>query len=213
MGACAAPTRLDRDPIRRPVPPLPPLPTMANPPPTVLPRIQASAESRSVPPASTAPSSSVPLPPSAGDATTMRQAQEALQQSYQFTGLSDSQLAQQKSAEALLVQGQSKPALQALQRLNQELRTGNKSYVVKSGDSLWVISGKSEVYGNPWLWPLIWQSNLQVLPNPDKLAAGQQLKIRPNPTIQEVVDAVTYAREKNQRSETRIGEIQESGKP
>ncbi len=143
----------------------------------------------------------------------MRQAQEALQQSYQFTGLSDSQLAQQKSAEALLVQGQSKPALQALQRLNQELRTGNKSYVVKSGDSLWVISGKSEVYGNPWLWPLIWQSNLQVLPNPDKLAAGQQLKIRPNPTIQEVVDAVTYAREKNQRSETRIGEIQESGKP
>lgn len=143
----------------------------------------------------------------------MRQAQEALQQSYQFTGLSDSQLAQQKSAEALLVQGQSKPALQALQRLNEELRTGNKSYVVKSGDSLWVISGKSEVYGNPWLWPLIWQSNLQVLPNPDKLTSGQQLKIRPNPTIQEVVDAVTYAREKNQRSETRIGEIKESGKP
>jgi hypothetical protein len=49
-----------------------------------------------------------------------------------------------------------------------------------------------------------------VLPNPDVVAAGQQLRIRPNPTIQEVVDAVDYARKQSQRSQTRVGEIKEA---
>ncbi len=148
--------------------------------------------------------------PAVDDERDLRAAQEALQQSYQFTGLTDTQLARQKAAEALLVQGQSGRALAALRQLNDELRTGNKAYVVQSGDSLWIISGKSEIYGNPWLWPLIWQNNLQVLPNPDRIASGQALRIKPNPTIEEVVKAVDYARAQTQRSQTRIGEIKDA---
>lgn len=234
VTACAAPKRLDRPAAARapvaeaaPVPALPPLP----PPPRasdrrVLPKVapaagaprpSVAAAAATTPSAGpTAGSATVsgaaaePAPAEAESPATLRAAQEALQQSYQFTGLTDAQLAQQKSAEALLVRGDSAAALRALQRLNQELRGGSKAYVVQSGDTLWVISGRPEIYGNPLLWPLIWQSNLQALPNPDRVSAGQTLRIRPNPTIQDVVDAVTYAREQRQRSQTRIGEIHEA---
>lgn len=228
VTACAAPKRLDRPAAARapvaeaaPVPALPPLP----PPPRasdrrVLPKVApaasaprpavAAAATPSAGPATASGATAEPAPAEAESPATLRAAQEALQQSYQFTGLTDAQLAQQKSAEALLVRGDSAAALRALQRLNQELRGGSKAYVVQSGDTLWVISGKPEIYGNPLLWPLIWQSNLQALPNPDRVSAGQTLRIRPNPTVQDVVDAVTYAREQRQRSQTRIGEIHEA---
>jgi len=136
-------------------------------------------------------------------------AQQELQKSYQYTGLSDVQIAQQKNAESQLVLGAGQAAYKALVELNAQLKSGVKPYAIKRGDNLWIISAKPEIYGNPWLWPLIWQNNLQVIPDPNRLAAGQQLKIRPNPTIDEVVSAVNYAREQIKSSDTRIGEVKE----
>jgi len=123
------------------------------------------------------------------------------------------QIAQQKNAEALLVAGYGQRAHAALVQLNAQLKNGTKPYAVRRGDNLWIISGRPEVYGNPWLWPLIWQNNLQVIPDPNRLPPGQTLKIRPNPTIQDVVNAVNYAREQIKSSDTRIGEVREQPAP
>jgi len=152
-------------------------------------------------------------PPTAADAAYLERAQQQLQASYQYTGLSDVQIAQQKNAEALLVAGYGQRAHAALVQLNAQLKNGTKPYAVRRGDNLWIISGRPEVYGNPWLWPLIWQNNLQVIPDPNRLPPGQTLKIRPNPTIQDVVNAVNYAREQIKSSDTRIGEVREQPAP
>ncbi|MDB5969638.1 MAG: uncharacterized protein JWQ90_2088 [Hydrocarboniphaga sp.] len=155
------------------------------------------------------PATSEPAGKRQADVPYLNLAQAELQKSYQYTGLNDAQIAQQKNAESLLVLGSGEAAYKALLQLNEQLKNGVKPYAVKQGDNLWIISARPEIYGNPWLWPLIWQNNLQVIPDPNRLSAGQRLKIRPNPTIDEVVDAVNYAREKLKTSDTHIGEIKE----
>ena len=47
------------------------------------------------------------------------------------------------------------------------------SYVVKSGDTLWAISG---IYlQRPWRWPQLWGMNLQAIANPHLIYPGQTL--------------------------------------
>jgi V8-like Glu-specific endopeptidase len=54
--------------------------------------------------------------------------------------------------------------------------TGSKSYVVKPGDYLSKIAGA--YYGNPQLWPRIYNANKAVIgPNPDLIHPGQVLTI------------------------------------
>lgn len=49
-------------------------------------------------------------------------------------------------------------------------------YVVKSGDTLWSISGKY-LY-SPWQWPQLWGSNRAQIRNPQKIYPGQVLSLR-----------------------------------
>ncbi len=46
-------------------------------------------------------------------------------------------------------------------------------------DCLWNIAGKMEIYGDPFQWPKIWQSNTDQIRNPDIIHPGQVLKIPP----------------------------------
>jgi len=46
-------------------------------------------------------------------------------------------------------------------------------------DCLWNIAGKSEIYGDPFMWPKIWQANTDIIRNPDIIHPGQVLKIIP----------------------------------
>ena len=46
-------------------------------------------------------------------------------------------------------------------------------------DCLWNISGKMEIYGDPFQWPKIWQANTDQIRNPDIIHPGQVLKIPP----------------------------------
>ena len=39
------------------------------------------------------------------------------------------------------------------------------SYVVQKGDCLWKIAAKDKIYGNPFLWPLIWDANKGLIKN------------------------------------------------
>ena len=124
------------------------------------------------------------------------------------TGLSDAQLARIKTAETALANSQPREAYEIASRLRDELKSQTKSHKVSSGESLWTISARDDIYANPWLWPLIWQANRESLKNPGSVRAGQTLKIRANPTVDEVVNAVNYAHE-HSGTRINIGEVKE----
>ncbi len=145
------------------------------------------------------------------DVHLLLRAEIELQKLQTYTGLSDEQLERMRIAEVALASRQGRRAFELLSALNQALAQATQRYVVAAGDTLWIISGRPEVYGNPRLWPLIWDANRDVLADPNRVRAGQRLKIRPNPTIEEVVAAVERAH--SYRSTTvRIGEVRESAR-
>ncbi len=70
--------------------------------------------------------------------------------------------------------------------------TGAK-YVVKSGDSLWKIAGRSKVLGDPFRWPLIFKANRDQITDPDFIEPSQDLSYKKSYTKEEIEDAVKKA--------------------
>lgn len=139
-----------------------------------------------------------------------REAATLLKTLYDTTGLSDAQLAQLRAAEAALVRGNQTLALRQLQSL-QSAAKAPRPYTVQRGDTLSAIAARESVYGNSLLWPLLWAANRSTLPDPNRLRAGTTLKIRPSPTVDEVVQAIKTARQYPSR--VRIGRIKTLSKP
>lgn len=142
-----------------------------------------------------------------------RLANEELARSYTYSGLDDTQLLQLRAAEEIMVTGNSRLAYGRLRMLNRQLEGRMKTYTVRSGDSLWVIAGKPEVYANSLLWPLVWQSNVAIIPDPDRLRRGQVLRLRPHPGVEEIAEAIDIARGKRPvvvGTTPSIGEIREA---
>jgi hypothetical protein len=131
-----------------------------------------------------------------------------LQKLYTYTGLSDEQLARVRQAEEALARNDSHAAYEISNRLIDELKNETKQHKVGRGESLWTISARPDIYANPFLWPLIWNANRDTVKNPSALRAGQTLKIKPNPTIDEVVRAVNFAHQ-NTGTKINIGEVKE----
>lgn len=129
----------------------------------------------------------------ATEAQRTREAATLLKALYDTTGLSDLQLATLRAAETQLVRGNSFAALRQLQTLKTAAQKP-RDYRVRRGDTLTSIAARQGVYGNSLLWPLIWQANRDTLPDPNRLRPGQPLKIRPSPSIDEVVQAIHIAR-------------------
>jgi len=68
------------------------------------------------------------------------------------------------------------------------------SYTVISGDTLWGISGRSEIYGNPYQWPLIYKANRSQIQDADLIFPGQNLMIQRDASAADVDAAVNHAR-------------------
>ncbi len=79
-----------------------------------------------------------------------------------------------------------------------------KSYTVgtwaKDKDCLWNIAGKIDIYGDPFLWPRIWQGNTDIIRNPDIIFPGQVLQLPPKgpKTSEEMKAERKYWREKKE---------------
>jgi LysM repeat protein len=50
-------------------------------------------------------------------------------------------------------------------------------YIVKKGDSLWVIAKDKDIYDDDFLWPIIYKANKGQIKNPNMIYPGQKLKI------------------------------------
>jgi LysM repeat protein len=51
------------------------------------------------------------------------------------------------------------------------------SYVVKEGDSLWWIAKYKDIYNDPYLWPVLYDANKNVIKDPNKINPGMKLQI------------------------------------
>lgn len=77
-----------------------------------------------------------------------------------------------------------------------------REYIVqtwaKERDCLWTISGKQEIYADPFQWPKIWQANTDQIRNPDIIHPGQRLLIPPagEKTTEEMKAERSYWRKK-----------------
>jgi LysM repeat protein len=81
------------------------------------------------------------------------------------------------------------------------------TYEVVRGDSLWKISGRSSVYGNPYQWPLIYKSNAADIRDADLIFPGQRLSIQLEPSRADVDAAVNHARN---RGAWELGRVENS---
>lgn len=79
-------------------------------------------------------------------------------------------------------------------RLSEVQEVAMDSYTVARGDSLWGISARSEVYGNPYQWPLIYKANRSKIKDADLIYPGQQLDIDRSASAADVDAAIEHAR-------------------
>jgi nucleoid-associated protein YgaU len=52
---------------------------------------------------------------------------------------------------------------------------GIKVYQVMKGDALWTIAAREEIYGDAWLYPLLFRANSDLISYPDQLQPGLKL--------------------------------------
>ncbi|HET9870374.1 MAG TPA: hypothetical protein VFR02_07760 [bacterium] len=71
--------------------------------------------------------------------------------------------------------------------------TAMGSYTVHRGDSLWAISGKSKIYGDPYAWPLLFKANRDTIQDPDILEVSEVLKVQKGVSADELSHARSLA--------------------
>ncbi|MEW5806882.1 MAG: LysM peptidoglycan-binding domain-containing protein [Acidobacteriota bacterium] len=73
-------------------------------------------------------------------------------------------------------------------------REETKIWVVRQGESLWKISSNVEIYGDPFMWPLIFWANRSQIKDPNIIYYGQNLKIPRNFKKEEMEEAIKRAK-------------------
>ena len=76
-------------------------------------------------------------------------------------------------------------------------------YRVQRGDTLWGISGREQIYNDPFMWPLIYKANSQQIRDPDLIFPRQIFVIPRDYTPEEAAAAIQRAR---QRGAWRVGD-------
>ncbi len=85
-------------------------------------------------------------------------------------------------------------APQEEQMAEEESMNPNDMYTVVSGDCLWCISAKSQIYGDPYKWPLIYRTNVAQIGDADLIYPGQEFEIDRNASPELIANATQHAR-------------------
>ena len=123
------------------------------------------------------------------------------------SGLTAEQQAMLAELEAALKANNGRLAYDLASKLEASLAAQRMVYSVMKGDSLWTIAGKSDVYADPYRWPLIYKANADKIKDADLIYPGQEFSIASNPTEAEVSAAVQHAKTRGAWS---IGVVEES---
>ena len=83
------------------------------------------------------------------------------------------------------------------------------NYTVVRGDCLWRIAARSDVYGNPDEWPLIYKANSDKITDADLIYPGQVLVINHHPSAAAVAAAIQHAKT---RGPWTLGKVEASDK-
>lgn len=86
------------------------------------------------------------------------------------------------------------PAEEEEMKMEEPAMMENDMYTVVAGDCLWCISAKSQIYGDPYKWPLIYRANVSQIGDADLIFPGQELEIDRNLTPELIANATEHAR-------------------
>lgn len=78
--------------------------------------------------------------------------------------------------------------------VEEQAMNPNDMYTVVSGDCLWCISAKSQIYGDPYKWPLIYRTNVAQIGDADLIYPGQEFEIDRNASPELIANATEHAR-------------------
>ena len=141
------------------------------------------------------------------DQAALAEARRLLDEANDFTNLNADQRRRLADAEQAIDDGEGRRALDTLKRLVSELEAARTTYTVMTGDSLWKISGKAEVYGNAYQWPLLYKANADQIEDADLIHPDQNLNVVTHPRQGDVDMAVEHARN---RGAWEIGRTEDS---
>ncbi len=139
----------------------------------------------------------------------LQQAKFKIEKLEKISGLTAEQQQLLDSAKGYYNAAKGRLAYDAASRLEAMLAAVRMVYQVMSGDSLWGIAGKGDVYGDPYQWPLIFKANSDQIEDADLIYPGQQFEIDRNPSAADVNAAIQHARTRGAWS---IGVVEESDK-
>ncbi|MDQ2069442.1 LysM peptidoglycan-binding domain-containing protein [Natronospira bacteriovora] len=134
-------------------------------------------------------------------------AAEYIEKAKTFTNMTADQRDRLRRAESAYDAGNYRDAYETARALVSELKAATMNYRVERGDSLWRISGKSDVYGDPYQWPLIFRANRDKIEDADLIYPDQEFKVYKHPTQAEKDKAVDHARN---RGAWQIGRVEDS---
>jgi nucleoid-associated protein YgaU len=122
------------------------------------------------------------------------QAEQALKDGDTAKAIQLANEARRQAEEAMRQAQAEKARLAAEAAAKEQAAAGPADYTVVRGDSLWRISGKSEIYGNPYQWPLIYKANRSQIKDADLIYPGQTLTIDRNASEADIEAAVRHAK-------------------
>ncbi|HKK13746.1 MAG TPA: LysM peptidoglycan-binding domain-containing protein [Gammaproteobacteria bacterium] len=122
-------------------------------------------------------------------------------------GLNSSQMQARNEAQQAIDNAQGKKAYDLVSQLAAELKAANIQYTVARGDSLWSIAGQSDIYNNPYEWPLIYKNNASKIRDADLIYPGQVFDIERNPSSADVDAAIHHAKTRGSWS---LGRVEQS---